>query len=54
VGLSNFKNLFSSLKTMSFLEKLTGPISREQDKNKIMPDSKGTEDESKNIDWTPS
>ena len=39
---------------MSFLEKLTGPISREQDKNKIMPDSKGTEDESKNIDWTPS
>jgi len=41
---------------MSFLEKLTGPISRGPDEKKIMPDSKKTEKEgeSKNTDWTPS
>ena len=39
---------------MSFLEKLTGPISRGRGENKIMPDSKIMEDEPKDTDWTPS
>ena len=39
---------------MSFLEKLTGPISHGQDKNKIMPDPKRMEEESKNTDWAQS
>ena len=36
---------------MSFLEKLTGPISKEKPDNKPVPDPKKTE---KEIDWAPS
>jgi len=39
---------------MSFLEKLTGPISRGKDESKTMPSSKKMEEESKSADWTPN
>lgn len=38
---------------MSFLEKLTGPISKEKIESKPMPDPKKVEKE-KEIDWAPS
>ena len=39
---------------MSFLEKLTGPISKGKNEGEAMPNSKKTEIESKNTDWAPS
>src|SRR3989338_2257575 len=38
---------------MSFLEKITGPISKEKPDNKPVPDPKKTEKENEN-DWAPS